>query len=90
MNEPFGNLLYPAGHFLLTHLLLDTMKATAKECGEEGRIVIVSSMAHLMTYRNHDLDHINDPKRYFCNISNHILVTQSMDKKLPLFMSLKS
>ncbi|XP_024364993.1 short-chain dehydrogenase TIC 32 B, chloroplastic [Physcomitrium patens] len=52
------------GHFLLTNLLVDIMKATAKECGEEGRIVNVSSLAHTMTYRNHNLEEINNPKRY--------------------------
>ncbi|GJR15513.1 short-chain dehydrogenase TIC 32, chloroplastic-like protein [Tanacetum coccineum] len=31
------------GHFHLTNLLLDTMKNTAKSCGREGRIVLVSS-----------------------------------------------
>ncbi|GAB2265180.1 Short-chain dehydrogenase TIC 32, chloroplastic [Dionaea muscipula] len=34
------------GHFLLTHLLLDTMKRTAKQSGKEGRIINVSSDAH--------------------------------------------
>ncbi|XP_058087172.1 short-chain dehydrogenase TIC 32 B, chloroplastic-like isoform X2 [Magnolia sinica] len=38
------------GHFLLTNLLLDKLKATAKETGIEGRIVNVSSLAH--RYRN--------------------------------------
>lgn len=52
------------GHFLLTDLLLDVMKATAKESGQEGRIVNVSSRAHTTTYKHHDLDQINNPKRY--------------------------
>ncbi|KNA24297.1 hypothetical protein SOVF_017030 [Spinacia oleracea] len=38
------------GHFLLTHLLLDTMKKTAKDSGREGRIVNVSSEAHRFPY----------------------------------------
>ncbi|KVH91874.1 NAD(P)-binding domain-containing protein [Cynara cardunculus var. scolymus] len=38
------------GHFLLTNLLLDTMKSTVKNCGIEGRIVIVSSEAHRVNY----------------------------------------
>lgn len=38
-----------AGHFLLTELLLDTMKATAKESGVEGRIVIVSGALYNFT-----------------------------------------
>ncbi|KAI8569619.1 hypothetical protein RHMOL_Rhmol02G0291700 [Rhododendron molle] len=35
-----------AGHFLLTNILLETMKSTARESQKEGRIVIVSSEAH--------------------------------------------
>ncbi|KAJ8491608.1 hypothetical protein OPV22_013329 [Ensete ventricosum] len=38
------------GHFLLTNLLLDKMKTTAKKTGIEGRIVNLSSIAHLNTY----------------------------------------
>jgi len=37
------------GHFLLTDLLLDTMKTTAKESGIEGRIVIVSGAIYSYT-----------------------------------------
>ncbi|KAF7151642.1 hypothetical protein RHSIM_Rhsim02G0232500 [Rhododendron simsii] len=36
------------GHFLLTNLLLETMKSTARESQKEGRIVIVSSEGHRM------------------------------------------
>ena len=39
-----------AGHFLLTKLLLDDMKRTAKETGIQGRIVNVSSLGHKYTY----------------------------------------
>ncbi|KAG6514676.1 short-chain dehydrogenase TIC 32 B, chloroplastic-like [Zingiber officinale] len=35
------------GHFLLTNLLLEKMKTTAKESGIEGRIVNLSSVAHI-------------------------------------------
>lgn len=38
------------GHFLLTHLLVETMKKTAREMKREGRIVNVSSVAHRFTY----------------------------------------
>lgn len=38
-----------AGHFLLTELLLDTMRETAKESGIQGRIVIVSGHLHNFT-----------------------------------------
>ncbi|XP_066389595.1 short-chain dehydrogenase TIC 32, chloroplastic-like [Miscanthus floridulus] len=39
------------GHFLLTHLLLDTMKKTSRESNMEGRIVNVSSDVHRFAYR---------------------------------------
>ncbi|KAM7272358.1 hypothetical protein ACFE04_027021 [Oxalis oulophora] len=53
------------GHYLLTSLLLDTMKQTARESGKEGRIVIVSSDAHSMTYREGiRFDKINDQSGY--------------------------
>uniref|UniRef100_A0A1D1XR86 Short-chain dehydrogenase TIC 32, chloroplastic n=1 Tax=Anthurium amnicola TaxID=1678845 RepID=A0A1D1XR86_9ARAE len=49
------------GHFLLTNLLLDKMKATAKETGIQGRIVNVSSSDHQMSDASWlDLDTIND------------------------------
>ncbi|XP_054801200.1 short-chain dehydrogenase TIC 32 B, chloroplastic-like [Prosopis cineraria] len=38
------------GHFLLTNLLLDKMKQTAKASGIEGRIVNLSSIAHNYSY----------------------------------------
>ena len=37
------------GHFVLTNLLLDTMKATAKETGIQGRIVVVSGAIYNIT-----------------------------------------
>ncbi|XP_076953275.1 short-chain dehydrogenase TIC 32, chloroplastic-like [Bidens hawaiensis] len=53
------------GHFHLTNLLLDTMKSTAKNCGQEGRIVIVSSMLHSMTYKEGIIfDKLNDEQCY--------------------------
>uniref|UniRef100_A0A453GY46 Short-chain dehydrogenase TIC 32, chloroplastic n=1 Tax=Aegilops tauschii subsp. strangulata TaxID=200361 RepID=A0A453GY46_AEGTS len=39
------------GHFLLTHLVLDTMKKTSRESNVEGRIVIVASEGHRVTYK---------------------------------------
>ncbi|XP_031275963.1 short-chain dehydrogenase TIC 32, chloroplastic-like isoform X1 [Pistacia vera] len=39
------------GHFLLTNLLLDKMKNTAKTTGIEGRVVNLSSIAHQYTYK---------------------------------------
>ncbi|KMT16356.1 hypothetical protein BVRB_3g055030 [Beta vulgaris subsp. vulgaris] len=53
------------GHFLLTHLLLDTMKKTARESGREGRIVNVSSEAHRFAYSEGiRFDKLNDPSGY--------------------------
>ncbi|KAF7821863.1 short-chain dehydrogenase TIC 32, chloroplastic-like [Senna tora] len=53
------------GHFLLTHLLLDTMKKTARKSKREGRIVNLSSEAHRFTYREGiRFDKINDQSGY--------------------------
>ncbi|KAJ0100348.1 hypothetical protein Patl1_20155 [Pistacia atlantica] len=49
------------GHFLLTNLLLDTMKRTARESKKEGRIVNVSSRRHKFSYpEGIRFDKIND------------------------------
>ncbi|KAI3756420.1 hypothetical protein L1987_56240 [Smallanthus sonchifolius] len=53
------------GHFHLTNLLLDTMKNTAKNCGQEGRIILVSSLLHSVTYKAGIMfDKLNDEKCY--------------------------
>ncbi|KAK9927169.1 hypothetical protein M0R45_024368 [Rubus argutus] len=53
------------GHFLLTNLLLDTMKSTSQESNEEGRIVNVSSLAHKYGYREGiRFDKVDDTSRY--------------------------
>ncbi|KAK1367497.1 NAD(P)-binding rossmann-fold protein [Heracleum sosnowskyi] len=53
------------GHFLLTNLLLDTMKSTARESHKEGRIVNVSSEGHRFAYREGiRFDKINDESSY--------------------------
>ncbi|KAJ1391370.1 Short-chain dehydrogenase/reductase SDR [Sesbania bispinosa] len=53
------------GHFLLTNLLLDKMKQTAKATGIEGRIINLSSIAHTYTYdEGIRFDNINDPIDY--------------------------
>lgn len=53
------------GHFLLTSLLLETMKNTARDSKKEGRIINVSSLAHQFTYPSGiNFDSINDESRY--------------------------
>ncbi|KAK6126146.1 hypothetical protein DH2020_040124 [Rehmannia glutinosa] len=53
------------GHFYLTNLLLDKMKGTAKSQGVEGRIVNLSSVAHLHTYEEGiRFEQINDENSY--------------------------
>ncbi|CAJ1968336.1 unnamed protein product [Sphenostylis stenocarpa] len=53
------------GHFLLTNLLLDKMKQTAKDTGIEGRIINLSSIAHVYTYEEGiRFDNINDEDGY--------------------------
>ncbi|KAL3498866.1 hypothetical protein ACH5RR_041598 [Cinchona calisaya] len=54
------------GHFLLTNLLLDTMKRTAAKSHLEGRIVNVSSVAHKMAYHEGiQFNKINEDARYW-------------------------
>lgn len=54
-----------AGHFLLTHLLLENMKNTSRESKIEGRIVNVSSEGHRFAYREGiRFDRINDQSGY--------------------------
>ncbi|KFK22610.1 hypothetical protein AALP_AAs41518U000100, partial [Arabis alpina] len=49
------------GHFLLTKLLLDTMKSTSRESKREGRIVNLSSVSHRFSYQEGvRFDKIND------------------------------
>ncbi|KAL6503170.1 Short-chain dehydrogenase TIC 32 B, chloroplastic [Orobanche hederae] len=53
------------GHFYLTNLLLDKMKATTKSTGIEGRIVNLASVAHLHTYEEGiRFEKINDESSY--------------------------
>ncbi|KAL8498457.1 hypothetical protein ACS0TY_021690 [Phlomoides rotata] len=53
------------GHFLLTNLLLDNMKKTARESQKEGRIVNVSSEGHRFAYSEGiRFDKINDSSSY--------------------------
>ncbi|WVZ78360.1 hypothetical protein U9M48_026086 [Paspalum notatum var. saurae] len=53
------------GHFLLTDLLLEKIKVTAKESGIEGRVVIVASDSYKHPYREGiRFDKINDKSGY--------------------------
>ena len=52
------------GHFLLTNLLLETMKSTARESQKEGRIVNLSSEGHRFVREGIRFDKINDESRY--------------------------
>ncbi|KAI3458129.1 hypothetical protein Pfo_014792 [Paulownia fortunei] len=53
------------GHFLLTNLLLETMKKTARESSQEGRIVNVSSRRHKFSYpKGIRFNKINDQSGY--------------------------
>ncbi|KAJ1693735.1 hypothetical protein LUZ63_010433 [Rhynchospora breviuscula] len=53
------------GHFLLTNLLLEKMKSTSGSSGIEGRIVILSSEGHKMTYWDGiRFNKINNPAEY--------------------------
>ncbi|KAJ7969919.1 Short-chain dehydrogenase TIC 32 chloroplastic [Quillaja saponaria] len=53
------------GHFLLTNLLLENIKKTARETAKEGRIINVSSEAHRHSYRGGiHFDKINDRSGY--------------------------
>ncbi|KAG5589411.1 hypothetical protein H5410_039925 [Solanum commersonii] len=53
------------GHFLLTNLLLENMKNTAKNSKNEGRIVNVASAAHDFAYSQGIIfDKINDKESY--------------------------
>ncbi|XP_020102335.1 short-chain dehydrogenase TIC 32, chloroplastic isoform X2 [Ananas comosus] len=53
------------GHFSLTNLLLEKMKETSRSTGIEGRIVNLSSIAHLHTYEEGILfDKLNDRRGY--------------------------
>jgi WW domain-containing oxidoreductase len=58
------------GTFLLTKLLLNSLKSTAKETGEEGRVVNVASEAHRYAYKGGVVfDKLNDPSRYQSNMA---------------------
>jgi hypothetical protein len=69
---------------LLTDLLLDTLKRTAQQTGTEGRIVCLSSLAHIAPYKEgirfdkldskEGLAPRQHPCSYFCILLPHLLV----------------
>ncbi len=62
------NIVCGAGHYYLTALLLDTIKKTAKESGNEGRIVFTASEGHRITYKEGINFHsLTDPALYLAN-----------------------
>ncbi|KAJ0657389.1 putative very-long-chain 3-oxoacyl-CoA reductase [Helianthus annuus] len=77
------------GHFYLTNLLLDKMKETAATSGIEGRIVNLSSVAHLYTYEEgirfdkiNDKDSYSDKKAYGQSKLANILHANELSRRL--------
>ncbi|KAI3748346.1 hypothetical protein L6452_11359 [Arctium lappa] len=77
------------GHFYLTNLLLDKMKETATATGIEGRIVNLSSVAHLYTYEQgirfdqiNDKDSYSDKKAYGQSKLANILHANELSRRL--------
>ncbi|TKW01372.1 hypothetical protein SEVIR_8G175600v4 [Setaria viridis] len=52
------------GHFFLTDLLLEKMKATAKETGVQGRIINVSSAGHRCNGSYFDIEKLGDERKF--------------------------
>ncbi|XP_071910412.1 short-chain dehydrogenase TIC 32 B, chloroplastic-like isoform X2 [Coffea arabica] len=84
------------GHFYLTNLLLDKMKHTANSTGIEGRIVNLSSVAHVHTYRGgirfdriNDKDSYSDKKAYGQSKLANILHANELSRRLQLKWDLK-
>ncbi|XVE96846.1 hypothetical protein REPUB_Repub02eG0258300 [Reevesia pubescens] len=77
------------GHFLLTNLLLDKMKNTAKATGIQGRIVNLSSIAHSHCYKNgirfnriSDKAGYNDKRAYGQSKLANILHANELSRRL--------
>ncbi|KAL6642746.1 hypothetical protein ACP70R_020927 [Stipagrostis hirtigluma subsp. patula] len=52
------------GHFLLTNLLLENMKNTCRDSSVDGRIINVSSIAHMFDHGGICFDKIKNPTGY--------------------------
>ncbi|KAA8516451.1 hypothetical protein F0562_016744 [Nyssa sinensis] len=77
------------GHFLLTNLLLDKMKDTARTTGVEGRIVNLSSIAHRYPYNGgirfekiNDRNSYSDKKAYGQSKLANILHANELSRRL--------
>ncbi|KAG6518630.1 hypothetical protein ZIOFF_022110 [Zingiber officinale] len=77
------------GHFYLTKLLLDKLKTTAEKTGIEGRIVNLSSEAHMTPYRGgirfdkiNDKDFYNDKLAYGQSKLANILHANELARRL--------
>ncbi|XP_023763253.1 short-chain dehydrogenase TIC 32 B, chloroplastic [Lactuca sativa] len=77
------------GHFYLTNLLLDKMKETAAATGIEGRIVNLSSVAHVYTYEKgirfdkiSDKDSYSDKRAYGQSKLANILHANELSRRL--------
>lgn len=77
------------GHFLLTNLLLDKMKQTAKDTGIEGRIINLSSIAHAYTYEEgirfnsiNDEEGYSDKRAYGQSKLSNILHANELSRRL--------
>ncbi|KVH90088.1 hypothetical protein Ccrd_007892 [Cynara cardunculus var. scolymus] len=60
----FDYVIVHESHFLLTNMLLDTMKTTSYEQKREGRIINVSSVGHRFANKGTFSDQINDESSY--------------------------
>ncbi|KAL8228616.1 hypothetical protein R6Q59_001411 [Mikania micrantha] len=81
------------GHFYLTNLLLDKMKETAATTGIQGRIVNLSSVAHLYTYEQgirfdkiNDKDSYSDKKAYGQSKLANILHANELSRRLKVLL----
>jgi NAD(P)-dependent dehydrogenase (short-subunit alcohol dehydrogenase family) len=76
------------GHFLLTTLLLDRLRASAKAAGEPSRVVVVSSDSHFQP-KGIDFDHLRDDpgiagvREYGVSKLCNVLFAQELARRFP-------